>query len=298
MTQKPVKVAFQMGGVTIPISRLMPTKTLPPNVSQTAKYKQTEVSVREVGVIEPIVVFAHQDGSGNYLLLDGHMRIQILENMGITETICVLSTDDESVTFNRVLSRVTTIQEHFMIMETIKKGASEEDLARKLGVDVHKIKEKTNLLRGICPEAVEILKTRDVPQETFRVLRKMNEYRQIEVAELMVATNNFSGTNAKALLTITPKDKLVEKDMPKQVDGLSPEHLAKIETEMVNLETDYKLAEDSLADDVLTVIVFRGYLANIMKNPEVADYLSREEPEIFQEFKKILDSDNPGNGAL
>ena len=46
--------------------------------------------------------------------------------------------------------------------------------------------------------------------------------RQIEMAELMVAANNFSTSYAKCLLAATPQEHLLESNKPKEVRGLAP----------------------------------------------------------------------------
>ena len=43
-----------------------------------------------------------------------------------------------------------------MILNAIKKGVSEERLARALNVNIASIRTKRNLLTGICPEAVRV----------------------------------------------------------------------------------------------------------------------------------------------
>ena len=56
---------------------------------------------------------AGQDGS--FILLDGHVRLHFLKEMGETTVTCLVATDDESFTYNKRISRLATIQEHKMI---------------------------------------------------------------------------------------------------------------------------------------------------------------------------------------
>ncbi|HEY6387427.1 MAG TPA: plasmid partitioning protein RepB C-terminal domain-containing protein [Candidatus Acidoferrum sp.] len=85
------------------------------------------------------------------------------------------------------------------------------------------------MLNGICQEAAEILKTKTVALGVFGVLRKMKPIRQIEMAELLNATGNFSVPYAKALFAATPPEMLVEPAKHKAVKGLSPAQVAKME---------------------------------------------------------------------
>ena len=77
-----IKQGFHMELVELPLADLFPTKTVSPQIKQGRKYRQVLSSVREVGLIEPPVVTPLKNGKG-YLLLDGHLRIAALEELGI-----------------------------------------------------------------------------------------------------------------------------------------------------------------------------------------------------------------------
>ena len=87
-----VRIAFEDHALVVAIAELLPTKTLPADVKETAKYRRIMASVAEVGVIEPLSV-ARQKGGG-YLLLDGHVRLDALRAQGATNATCVVADDD------------------------------------------------------------------------------------------------------------------------------------------------------------------------------------------------------------
>ena len=207
---KQVRVGFNLRGVTIPIGSILPVKQLKAIMKMSQKYRQILSSVRELGIIEPLVVFPQNGNSGTYLLLDGHVRLQVLKDLGRTHAPCLIATDDEAYTYNKRISRIATIQEHVMILKAIKSGVSEERIAKVLNVDVARIRQKRDLLDGICKEAVEILKTRQMSHQVFGFLKKMKPMRQIEVAELLMTAGNFSVPYTKALLAATKPYLLVD----------------------------------------------------------------------------------------
>ena len=167
-------------------------KKLWPGARATEKYKRIVASIQEVGIIEPLVVYPHAGSSGQYILLDGVVRLDILKELGEESVECIVALDDEAYTYNHKVSQLSAIQEHFMIMEAIRRGASEDRIAKALNVDVASIRRKRDLLEGICPEAVALLKEKRACAGAFRELRKVKPMRQIEIAELMVAANCFS----------------------------------------------------------------------------------------------------------
>ena len=99
------------------------------------------------------------------------------------------------------------------------------------------------MLVGICPEVVELLKDKSVNSRTFEVLRKMKPMRQIEAAELMSTAGNYTCSYAKALLAATRQADLVKSEEPKQIAGMTPEQMARMEREMEKVQRDLKTVE-------------------------------------------------------
>ncbi len=265
-------------------------KPLKVSIKSTQKYQQILASIREIGVVEALVVFPQKDGT--YLLLDGHVRLEALKHIGGTDVRCLVATDDETYTYNKRVNRMATIQEHAMILKAIRSGVSEDRIAKVLRVDVGSIRQKRDLLNGICKEASEILKNRYVALGVFVILRKMKPMRQIEVAEMLVSTGNFSVPFTKALFAATQADMLVQPDKHKTVKSLTPEQIAKMEKEMEVLQRDLKLIEESHGNQVLNLVLARGFVTKLFGNARVSRYLDQHHSEIFRELQAISETDS------
>ncbi|MFZ7094442.1 plasmid partitioning protein RepB C-terminal domain-containing protein, partial [Primorskyibacter sp. 2E233] len=194
---------FESATLNIPIAAILPVKQLPATVATSAKYAQIAASIREVGLIEPPVVARNRSQKDTFILLDGHVRLQVLKEMDQESVTCLVATDDEAFTYNKRISRLATIQEHKMILRAVERGVSETRIAAALNVDVALIRRKRTLLNGICPEVADLLKAKHCPLNCFRALRKMKPMRQIQAAELMIAANNYSVAYADAILAAT-----------------------------------------------------------------------------------------------
>src|SRR5690606_13013921 len=117
-----------------------------------------------------------------FLLLDGHVRIEVLKDMGQLEVECLVSKDDEAFTYNKRVSRLAAIQEHKMIAKAIERGVPEAAIARVLDINVNTVQRKVRLLNGICSEAEELLKDKPCPMAVFELIKRMMPLRQIEAA--------------------------------------------------------------------------------------------------------------------
>ena len=221
-------------------------------------------------------------------MLDGHLRLLALQDLGYEQAACLVATDDESYTYNNRVNRLSSIQEHYMIRRVIERGVSPERLAKALSVDVSQILKKISLLDGICPEAAELLGDRQFSAELVRAVRKMKPTRQVECVELMVAANNVSVAYAEALLVATPAARLVEGKKPRKLTGISPEQMAKMEREMSNLQGQYKLVEQTYGQDVLNLVLAKGYLAKLLENDSARQYIAQRHPDLMSEFESII----------
>jgi ParB-like chromosome segregation protein Spo0J len=284
-----VKMAFEEAELRIAIAHIQPLKLVSSAIKKTPKYVQIAASIREVGIVEPPVVARDHSEPGKYLLLDGHLRIDVLKDMGETDVTCLVSTDDEAFTYNKRVNRIAIIQEHRMILKAVERGVPEERIAKALNVDVKSIVRKRRLLDGICAEVAEILKDKHIAIHTFTELRKMVPLRQIEAAELMVAMNKYTTSYAKSLLAATPQAQLVEADRPKHVRGLSDEQVALMERESVNLEREFRIAEKSYGTDHLDLVLTNGYLGKLLGNARVVRYLAQHHRDILTEFQKLAE---------
>jgi ParB-like chromosome segregation protein Spo0J len=284
-------MAFERESRRISIADIQPLRLVGDAVTGSVKFAQIVASIREVGIIEPLVVARDRADGGKFLLLDGHLRLEVLKNMGETEVNCLISTDDEAFTYNRRLNRLAIIQEHRMILKAVSRGVPEGRIAKTLNVNVGTLKQKLHLLDGICPEAADLLKDRHVAHNTFGVLKRMASVRQIEAAELMVAMNKYSISYARSLLAATPQSLLADSYKSKVIKGLTKDQITLMERESSNLEREFRMAEQSYGADHLDLVLVRGYLGSLLSNSRVTRYLRQRQPEILEQFQKIAEAE-------
>src|SRR5271155_986093 len=99
MAKSAVQVAFEKKIVVLPLNIIVPQKTITPAQRECDFYRHISASLKDIGLVEPLVVYPR--APGEYLLLEGHVRLEILKSLGVIEAKCLLSTDDEAYTYNR-----------------------------------------------------------------------------------------------------------------------------------------------------------------------------------------------------
>jgi len=274
--------------LTIPLDRILPSRKIPEGLLGSRKFKQIKSSIDAVGLIEPLIIGQADKTSGLHVLLDGHIRLLLLREMEFTDAPCLVATDDESYTYNNRINRLSTIQEHFMIRRAVERGVTPDRLAKALNVDISNIHKKMNLLDGICAEAAELLKDQHFSANIGSVLRRMKPTRQVECIELMVAANNITVAYAQALLAATPSELLVGEVKSRNLRGVTSEQMAKMEREMGNIQGQYKLIEQTYGQDVLNLVLAKGYLVKLLDNAAVIRYLRQNQADVLAEFENVV----------
>ena len=174
-----------------------------------------------------------------------------------------------------------------MIMRAIERGVTPEQISKALNVDVSRVRSGLNLLDGIDPEAVDLLKDKPITAAALRLFRRAKQVRQVDMAQLMVSSNNFTRGYAEALIVGTPADQLVGGHKAKSQHGLSPEEIARMEREMETLERDYRLHQDQFGENSLHLNAAQRYVKRLLENGKIKRFLGNRYPELLEEFEEL-----------
>lgn len=280
-------LAFEPLRLTLPIEKVLPIRVTKDPGKVTVRYAAILASIKEVGVIEPLMVFPQKGNPGFYQLVDGHFRLAACQELGKAEVDCLVSTDDEGFTYNARINRLAPIQERQMILKAVESGLSIERIAKVLNLKASDIKTRLNMTEGIAEEAVERLKDKQIGTRTFRLLKQVLPVRQVEIADLMTTANNYSRPYLEALIFGTPKE-LMAAQARKKKKALKPEEIARMENEMESLQAEYRACEQTFSASMLQLTVFRRYIMKLLENAKVKRFLMTRHPEIHAELADIV----------
>jgi len=287
MSTNEMKLGFEMKTEKIPSEVILPIRTIksPHNLR---RYQAIVKSIREVGMIEPLVVHRQKDKSGTFLLLDGHLRLFALKQLGETVAECIISNEDECFTYNARINRLPPIQCHKMIVKAIRNGVNPERIASALDMPLNVVRGLIELLDGIADGAANLLKDKNISEKGIRLLKKVKPLRQMEIAELLVSTNNYSIGYIESLIVTTSDEQRVNPAEPKKKTGLSAEELANLKREMETLEKDFKGVKTSFTENMMCLTCARGYIKKLLNNVKVVRFLNAHFSDIVSGFENIV----------
>jgi ParB-like chromosome segregation protein Spo0J len=284
------KIAFEMRKQNVDVAKLLPTKVIKEHTN-IRRFKAIVDSLPEVGLIEPLMVYPQKSGE-SWLVLDGHLRLLALKQLGWKTVEIIVASEDDRFTYNARVNRLPPIQAHKMIVKAVKNGVKPERIAKALFIPLHTVSMLINLLDGVNAEATELLRDKQITAEAIRLLRKVTGLRQIEIAEVMVSANNFTKAYAEALVLATPKDQMLSPQEPKKKAGMTAEELSRMEREMEALEKDFKSIEANYTENMMSLTLGRGYIKRLLENNRVLRHLREHHGELLTEFETIASAES------
>lgn len=288
-TARPIHLGFELDCVEVPLASLQPTKVLPGTIKNSVKYRQIKSSLVVVGLVEPLAVVPHAAQQGVFQVLDGHLRLLALTELGIDAALCLISTDDESFTYNKRVNRLSAVQEHKMIVRASQRGASVARLAAALDISEKSIVERFRMLDGICEEAVRLLADKPAGRTMFSVLQKMSSFRQIDVATAMVGLDNYSVKLAEAMLQNTPPEQLAPDAKAKVQRSGMTETVQRLQRELAAVQTDTKLLEETYAESNLQLVIIKTHIKALLENARVVRWLAKFRREYLQQLQIVAE---------
>lgn len=145
------------------------------------------------------------------------------------------------------------------------------------------------MLDGVCAEVAASLADKPCPMAVFRLLKRMTPLRQMESAELMIGQGNYSSSFAKALLAATDETQRTDMDARKKSPDVSREQIARLERELVGLQSQMKYVEDSYGTDNLHLTIAKTYLTSLLGRPRVVEWMRRRHADFLAEFQSIAE---------
>jgi hypothetical protein len=141
---------------------------------------------------------------------------------------------------------------------------------------------------------VTLLENHRLSDKAFVVLRKMKPFRQIESAELMIASNDFSLRFINSILSITKPDLLMSGQHRATGRMQDDVPTSSLENEQTKLVHDLKAIEKSYGTDMLTLAISLKYVERIMSNTNVQGYLEKACPETLTLLSGLLHDSRKG----
>ncbi len=266
----------------VPISKLRPLRER--RVTQ-REYERIRASVKAIGLIEPLVVFPDSDG---FVITDGVVRYRALLELGVEVVPCIIGERREAFTGNRMVNRVSPVQENRMIEKSLEE-LDEQTIASALGIAGIAHRVKRTLLKQLHPDAAAAFDQGAITRTCAVELTHVKAARQQEIVTAMKSYKDYSIAFARSLILKTPpqqrETRRGRKHNPWNKSAQRKNDLLKKLADAEQKHDFYSRLYKQYTIDLLRLAI---YARALLTNNRVRAHLDQHYPDIVARFEAII----------
>jgi hypothetical protein len=279
-------------GKDVPLANLVPLCERDVNLKKHRGFARIRASIGAVGLSEPLCVYRE---NGKYCILDGFLRFKACQELGVREVPCLVFRDKEAYTFNRMVNRLSPIQEMRMLRTAIK-TIDESTVAETFGMKSISYRLGEGVVKELHPRVVKAMDDGTVSRRCAREFAYVKPERQLAVLREMQKTGDYSLSFARALVLKTPgglRNPRKRRKLWVDHDGKRLELVTKLQ-KVEKDHGDYARLYRRYCTDLLKMCFF---VRKLVANEKVRAYLGRKHPEILKRFEGIALDTGEGEAA-
>ncbi len=267
--------------VDVPMGQLRPLRD---RTVGKQEYNRILASIKAIGLIEPLIVYPEGDA---YLILDGVQRYRALAELGAEVAPCIVGKYREAFTGNRMVNRISPVQEHRMIEKSLEE-LDEQSIASALGVlsITHRVKRK--LLKQLHLAAATAFDQGKITKACARELTHVEAERQQEIVTAMDGYKDYSIAFARAMILKTPRplrETRGHKKSPWDKNGQRKDGLIQKLAEAEHRHDFYSRLYKQYTIDLLRLAI---YARSLLTNARVREYLDQSHPSVVSRFEAVI----------
>ena len=275
---------INMNGEDVNIEKLVPLKERDINLRKNRGYKKILSSINTVGLIEPLCAYRE---NGHYVILDGFLRYKALQQLGAKTIPCLIYPNKEAYTFNRMVNKMSAVQESRMLRESLKK-IDHSTIAEVFNLKSLQYRLGTDMLKHLDQKIISSIDKGLMSRRCARELTYVKLPRQVEILKEMEKTGDFSISFARAMVIKTPvrmRNKNKKDKRPWQDNSERKQELVS-KLEAVQKRYDfYTNLYRQYSADLLKVYI---YVRKLITNNKARTFLDINYPEVLERCEKII----------
>ena len=268
-------------GLDIPLIHLRPLRD---RKITKREFDRILSSIQAVGLIEPLVVYPEGD---HYVILDGVQRYRALLEMGVDTAPCIIGKQREAFTGNRMVNRVSPVQEHRMIEKSLAE-VDEASIAAALGVSTVAYRLKKTLLKRLHPDVATAFDQGKINRVCALEFTHVKAPRQKEILDAMEGYKDFSTAFVRTLVIKTPpqqRETHRRKSNPWDKTTQRKNDLLKQLAEAEQKHDFYSRLYKQYTIDLLRMAI---YARTMLTNIRIREYLERKHPAVVTRFELVI----------
>jgi len=275
---------IKMNGKDIDIEKLVPLKKRDINFRKNRGYKKILSSISSMGLIEPLCVYRE---NGEYIVLDGFLRCKALQQLGAKTAPCIIYATKEAYTFNRMINKLSAVQESRMLRESLKK-IDQSTIADVFGIKSIQYRLGNELLKQLDQKVISAVDKGTMSRRCARELTYVKPPRQVEILREMEKGEDYSISFARAMVIKTPAGMRNKKKKDKKPWQDNSDRKQALVDKLEGVQKRYDFYTNLYRQYSADLLKLYIYVRKLITNDKVRTYLDINYPEILERFENII----------
>lgn len=279
-----------MTSLDLPVASLTPLQKRP---VKRAVMNRLEANIRAVGLIEPLLVYRHDDGQ--HYILDGYLRYQVLLHIGQPTAPCLILKTLDLYTPNRQVNFLGRAQ-RWKMLETALPFVGEEAL--KSALDLREVKRGFSPTQkaALCHEVQEREQRGELSKVACYHLVHVTPDRQREILDVADKADDHSSAFIRAQVLRTPINQRVQSSNGRSPWNKGAEVRKKLVDRLIEAERRHDFYQGLYRQYSHDLIRLATYVRQIVTSKPLRDSLVQHHPEALELFKGLLEQcgEDPG----
>ncbi len=265
----------------IPIIQLRPLRER--NICQ-REFDRILASIKAIGLIEPLIVFPEGE---DFVITDGVQRYKALLNLGVEIIPCIVGPRREAFTGNRMVNRLSPVQENRMIEKSLEE-LDEQTIAAALNLSGITHRLKKTLLKQLHADAAAALDQSAITRACARELTHVKPDRQSEILTAMKSYKDFSVAFARSLILKTPPAQREIRRRKRNPWNKSAQRRSDLLKKLAEAEQKHDFYSRLYKQYTIDLLRLAIYARALLTNQQVRECLDQRHPEIVARFEAII----------
>lgn len=189
-----------------------------------------------------------------------------------------------------ISARLDTVFRSLLGDEQFRTLLRAEDLDYVPSVLLNRAARETAMRRRRIPDAMQVLRSKQVSPQTLRDLDRIVPKRREEFARLMIASGHLTSPYVLSLKCATEKSLLVNPKHPPRTWIMEQPRRTVASKEIAGLAAQLKKLSGFASPDLIAIFLSIRYAQRVLNNRHVRKYLKVHLPELGHEMEKIISS--------
>lgn len=267
----------------LPLQELMP---LQKRTVRKAAMERLEANIRAVGLIEPLLVYRHDDGQ--HYILDGYLRYQVLLTIGQDSAPCIVLRTLDLYTPNRQVNFISRSQ-RWRMLERALPVVGEEALKSALGLREIRKGFTPAQRQALCQEVLDREAENRIAKVACLHMVHVTHQRQREILALCDQAGDSTAPFVRAQVLRTAPGHRVIVPGGRNPWNKAAETRKMLVDKLVEAERRQDFYQGLYRQYATDLVRLATYVRQIMTIKPLRDALAKTRPETLKDFKKILD---------